>query len=140
MATRLEILQGALAQLATITLANDFSSDIGLNTVYWDVYDQDYNGPATVTIRDAEEDTDKVNQYRQTLHLEVEAIRYSTQANKLADGLALLADLKQVLITDSWAGPGVIVRPTGNSKDIEGKGKQAIRVTLMIDVEYREDA
>lgn len=129
-----------MAQLATITTANGFSSDIGTNVIYWDVYDQDYNGPAMVTIRDAEEDTDKINQYRQTLHLEVEAIRYSTQANKLQDGLALLADLKTVLVTESWAGPGVIVRPTANSKEIEGKGKQAIRVALMLDIEYREDA
>jgi hypothetical protein len=39
-----------------------------------------------------------------------------------------------------WTNYANIVRPVSNSKEIEGKGKQAVCVTLNIDIEYREDA
>lgn len=139
MTTRLNLINGALAQLAKIKVANGFNTDIGNLATYWDVYDQDYKGPPTVTLRDADEEIDKVNEYRRVLHLEIEAISYSTEANKLVDSLNLLDDVTKALVREYWAEPGTIIRPTGNTKEIEGKGKQCVRVVLMVDAEYRGD-
>jgi hypothetical protein len=138
---RQNILSDLLTQLATITTDNGYSTDIGDNASYWDVYPDDYSGPASVTVCDRDEDSEKVNRYyNQTLHVEITAIAYTTGANKLADSCNLLADLMKATVQTRWTNYANIVRPVSNSKEIEGKGKQAVCVTLNIDIEYREDA
>lgn len=135
------ILEDLLTQLETITIANGYSTDIGLNADYWSVYEDSYNGPPTVTFCDREEDTEKVNKfYSQILHVEITAISYSSATNKLADSCNLLADLKKAIILSQWSNYVLIVRPVSNSKNIEGKGKQTIQIVFNIDIEYREIA
>jgi len=137
---RQNILSDLLTQLETITTDNGYSTDIGANASYWDVYPDDYAGPPTVTFCDRDEDSEKVNRYyNQTLHVEITAIAYTTGANKLADSCNLLADLLRATVQTRWTNYANIVRPVSNSKEIEGKGKQAIKVILNIDIEYRED-
>lgn len=138
---RQTILTELLTQLGTIQIANNYSTDIGLKADYWAVYEDDYNGPPSVSFYDREEDTEKVNNlYNQVLHVEITAISYSSAANKLADSCNLLADLRQALILSRWSENALIVRPVSNSKNIEGKGKQTIQVVFNIDIEYREIA
>jgi hypothetical protein len=133
------ILEDLLTQLETITVLNGYNTDIGLNADYWSVYDDQYNGPSTVTFCDREEDTEKVNKlYNQVLHIEITAIAYSSAANKLTDGCNLLDDLKKAIILSRWSDYALIVRPVSNTKAIEGKGKQAVQVAFNVDVEYRE--
>lgn len=133
------ILEDLLAQLGTITVANGYNTDIGLNADYWSIYPDEYNGPNTVTFLDREEDTEKVNKfYNQVLHVEITAIAYSSAANKLPDGCNLLDDLKKAIILNRWSDHTLIVRPVSNAKAIEGKGKQTIQVVLNVDIEYRE--
>jgi hypothetical protein len=135
------ILEAVMTQLATITVANGFLTDIGENVTYYDPYLAEYKGPAKVTIRDADDESEKVNQNHQILlQLEVEAIAYTTEATKLADSCNLIKDLVQCLVCDrNWLPDGVIaVRRRGRNKLIEGGSKQVIAITLNIEIEYRE--
>lgn len=135
------ILEAVLTQLETITIANGFNSNAGQNVTYFDPYSAEYKGPAKVTVRDSDDDSEKVNTYHHVLlQLEIEAIAYTTESTKLADSCKLVEDLVDCLVRDrAWHPAGVIaVRRKGRNKQIEGGAKQAIAVTLNIEVEYRE--
>ena len=137
--SRATILEDLLTQLQTITVDNGYNTNIGDKASYWEVYPDDYNGPPTVTFFDRDEDYEKVNQfYHQVIHVEIQAIAYTTAATKLVDSCDLLADLTKALVNTRWSSDLLYVRPVSNSKEIEGKGKQAIAVTLNLDIEYRE--
>ena len=139
--SRVTILEDLLTKLQTITVANGFNTEIGAKASYWEVYPDDYNGPPTVTFFDRDADYEKVNSYyEQTLHLEIQAIAYTTAATKLVDSCNLLDDLTRAVVNSQWSSALLFVRPVSNSKEIEGKGRQAIAVMLNIDVIYREVA
>ena len=136
-----EILTAVLARLATITVANGYLTNIGNQVTYWDVWDAEYAGPPSVTIRDTEDSSEKVNLFHKILmSLDVEAIAYTTEETKLVDGCNLTSDLVKCLVRDlSWHVAGMIaVRRKRVTKAIQGSGKQAIRVTVGIEIEYKE--
>jgi len=133
--TRREILEALLTQLEAATFPGTTAPKI----TYWDVFEQDYKGPPTVTVRDEEETTEKVDMvYQNTLSLEIEAIAYTTPANKLADVSDWLEALKTAVVREHWAPAPAFVRPTGSSKAIGEGGKIAFKVSLTVDILYRD--
>lgn len=137
--TRLTLLQALQTQLGTITTANGYTSNIGQAVTYWDAYEVDYSGPAAVTFRDVETQYQRINnKYQNKLNVEIEAIAFTRQADKLTLSVGLLEDIKAAICVKPW-GTGVIaVRPVLDSKQIEAKGKQAVSVVLTVEIEYRE--
>jgi hypothetical protein len=133
--TRREILEALLAQLEAATFPGETAPKI----TYWDTFDQDYKGPPTVTVRDEEETTEKIDYiYQNTLTVEVEAIAYTTPANKLGDASDWLEAIKTAVVREAWAPTPVFVRPTGTTKAIGEGGKIAFRVTLNAEIVYRD--
>jgi len=135
---RLAILQSLETQLKTITLANGYHTAIGDHCTYWDTYEQDYNGPPSITFRDMETNYEWANT-RQTnqLMVEIEAIAWAKQSTKLELGCHLLEDIYQAVINQPWH-PGLqAIRPLSDSKDIDAKGKQAVIVTLTLEIWFR---
>lgn len=139
--SRRQILTDLLTQLGTITPANGYQTAIGANAKYWECYPDDYAGPPTVTFFDREEDTEKNNTlYNQVLNIEIQAIAYTSAANKLTDSCNLIDDLYKALVQTRWTEAAIIVRPKSNEKTIEGKGKQAIAVSYFLEIEYRQSS
>ena len=138
MKKRRQILTQLLDQLKTITPTNGFTTAIGNKASYWEVYPEDYAGPATVTFYETSQETDFANAYNHVLSIDIVAIAYTNTANRLTDSSNLLDDLYRAVIEENWCDPGVIVRPVATEKEIEGKGKQAIKMTLTIEVEFRD--
>lgn len=137
--TRLAILQALQTQLATIKTANGYTSNIGNAVTYWDSYEIDYNGPAAVTFRDVETQYQRVNQkYVNKLNVEIEAIAYTRQADKLTLSVGLLEDIKTAIAVKPWGTDIIAVRPMLDTKEIQAKGKQSVCVTLTVEIEYRE--
>ena len=135
------ILEAILARLQTITIENGYHTDVGLKASYFDPYQAEYGGDPKVTFRDTDDDSEKENLYHAIkLQIEVEAIAFTSESTKLADSCNLVDDLVRCLVRDrAWHPAGVIaVRRKGRNKVIGGGGKQAIAVTLNIEVEYRE--
>lgn len=139
MKKRRQILQNLLAQLTTITPTNGYTTAIGNKASYWEVYPEDYAGPATVTFYETSQETDFANAYNHVLTIDITAIAYTNAANRLTDSSNLLDDLYRAVIEENWwNGAALIVRPVATEKEIEGKGKQAIKITLTIEVEFRD--
>lgn len=138
MKKRRQILTQLLNQLKTITPTNLYNTAIGNKASYWEVYPEDYNGPPTCTFYETSQETDFANAYNHVLTIDITAIAYTNAANRLADSSNLLDDLYRAVIEEIWCDPGVIVRPVATEKEIEGKGKQAIKMTLTIEVEFRD--
>lgn len=138
--SRRQILTDLLTQLQTITPSNGYHTNIGDNAKYWEVYPDDYNGPPTITYFDRQETSEKNNQfYNQILTIELQAIAYTTAATKLDNTEDLLEDLHKALIQSRWTNAAIIVRPVENEKEIEGKGRQAIAINYLLEIEYRLD-
>lgn len=141
--SRLQILQAFQTQLATITQANGYLTNIGQNIVYWLTYEQDYNGAFTLTFKDVEAQYEKVNNYyKELLTVEVQAIGYVQENTKLTDSCNILADLKQALIYTDWRIDNnnvIAIRPKLDRKRLETKGKQAYLVGFTVEIEYREE-
>ena len=137
--TRLALLQALQAQLATITTANGYTSNIGQVATYWDAYEDDYNGPPSVTFRDVETQYQRINRnYVNKLNVEIEAIAFTRQADKLTLSVGLLEDIKKAIAVEPWGENIIAVRPVLDSKEIQAKGKQAVSVVLTVEIEYRE--
>jgi hypothetical protein len=136
--SRLTILQSLETQLKTITPANGYNTAIGENCIYWDTYEQDYNGPASVTFRDVDTNYEWANtRHTNQLMVEIEAIAWAKQTTKLELGCHLLDDIYQAVIIQPWH-PGLqAIRPLSDNKNIDAKGKQAVIVTLTIEIWYR---
>ena len=136
--TRLAILQSLETQLKTITPANGYNTAIGDHCLYWDAYEQDYNGPPSITFRDVDTNYEWANT-RQTndLMVEIEAIALAIQTTKLELGCHLLEDIYQAVVVEPWH-PGLqAIRPMSDTKNIDAKGKQAVIVTLTVEIWYR---
>lgn len=139
--SRLPLLQALQTQLETIKTTNGYTSNIGNAVTYWDSYEVDYNGPDAVTFRDVETQYQRVNQkYVNKLNVEIEAIAYTKQADKLTLSVGLLEDIKTAIAVKPWGQNIIAVRPMLDSKQIEGKGKQCISVVLTVEIEYRESS
>lgn len=139
--SRRQILTDLLAQLQTITPANGYHTNIGAKAEYWTVYPDDYSGPPTVTFYDRQETSEKNNFfYNQILEIEIQAISYTTPANKLTDSENLHEDLTKALVQTRWTNAAIIVRPKETEKAIDGKGRQAISLTYVLEIEYRINA
>ena len=139
--SRLTLLQALQTQLQTITIANGYTSNIGQVVTYWDAYEVDYNGPAAVTFRDLETQYQRINQnYVNKLSVEIEAITFTKQADKLTLSVGLLEDIKTAIAVRPWGENIIAVRPLLDSKEIQAKGKQAVCVTLTVEIEYRESS
>lgn len=136
--TRLEILQALQTQLQTITTANGYHTNLGQNVEYFTTYELDYDGPAAVTFRDVDTEYQRINtRYSHFLTCEIEALAWTTPANKLTDSCHILEDLNTAIVLSPWH-PGVIaVRPRTDSKQIEARGKQCISFQLDVEIEYR---
>lgn len=135
---RQTILSDLLTQLQTITPANGYHTAIGDHATYWEVYPDDYNGPASIAFFDRQESIQKSNTfYNHVLTIEIQAIAYTTAANKLVDSSNLLDDIYSAVFLRRWTEEAIIVRPTENEKEIEGKGRQAIAVSFFVEIEYR---
>lgn len=133
--TRQAILEAMLSQLETVNFP------VGAKITYWDVFEQDYNGAATITVRDEEEEMSKSNQfYNNVLGVEVESVAYTTSANKLTDSCAMLEALKTALLLEDWLPVPAYVRPLSNTKAIAEGGKIGISVVLNLEIEYRQIA
>jgi len=139
MISRLTLLQALQTQLGTIKTANGYTSNIGNAVTYWDAYEVDYNGPAAVTFRDLETQYQRINQnYVNKLSVEIEAIAFTKQADKLTLSVGLLEDIKTAIAVEPWGQNIIAVRPLLDGKEIQAKGKQSVCVTLTIEIEYRE--
>jgi hypothetical protein len=135
------ILTAVLARLATIKTTNGYLTNAGERVTYYDPYVAEYEGEPEITIRDIEDTSERVNLYHKILiNLEVEAIAFTTEETKLADGCNLLSDLVKCLVSDiSWYVGGMIaVRRKGRNTVVQGGSKQVIRVRLNLEIEYRE--
>jgi hypothetical protein len=136
---RLAILQSLQTQLGTITTANGYSTDIGQNVEYWDVYPDDYNGPPAIAFRDTDTEYERKNQnYQQKVNVELSAFSWTTKENKLVDSCNLLEDLYQAVVVEPWDSNVIAVRAMRDSKLIAAKGKQGILVELTVEIEYRQ--
>lgn len=137
--SRLTLLQSLETQLKTIKKDNGYTSDIGNVVTYWDSYEVDYNGPAAVTFRDAETQYLRLNRrYVNKLSVEIEAIAFTKQADKLTLSVGLLEDIKTAIGVKPWGGNIIAVRPVMDSKQIQAKGRQAVSVVIIFEIEYRE--
>lgn len=136
---RAEILESIEQRLKTITTANGYATNIGLDCRYWDDLNIEY-GKDGVVFRDTEETiNDRNAKADQFLTVELEAIKFTTPATKLQDGCAVLEDLKNCVRFDpTWSGAALSTRPLSNTKDIETSGKIAISVTLTCEVYYQQ--
>jgi len=136
---RLTILQALETQLKTITTANGYNTAIGQHCLYWDSYEQDYNGPPSITFRDIDTNYEWANTGQTNqLMVEIEAIAWATQSTKLELGCHLLEDIYQAVVVEPWH-PGLqAIRPQSDSKNIDAKGKQAVIVTLTVEIWYRD--
>jgi hypothetical protein len=136
--SRLALLQSLESQLATITTANGYSTDIGLSVGYWDTYPDDYNGPDSVSFKDLETQYERVNQrYQNKLTIEVSAFAWTTKTDKITQSCQMLEDIYQCLVVEPWDNSVIAVRPMIDSKEIQARGKQAILVEMMLEIEYR---
>ena len=136
---RLALLQALQTQLTTITIANGYTSDIGANVTYWDAYEDNYNGPPSVTFQDLETQYQRINErYVNKLNVEIQAIAYTKQADKLTLSVGLLEDIKTAIAVKPWGENIIAVRPLLDSKQIQAKGKQIVCVSLTVEIEYRE--
>lgn len=136
---RLELLQALDAQLKTISSDNGYATNVGQRVTYWDTYEHDYNGPPAITFRDQETQYERVNQkYVNFFTVEIEAIAYTTQADKLATSVNLLEDIKRAIIDSHWHNKIIAVRPVADSKEIVASGRQVISVVLSVTIEYRD--
>jgi hypothetical protein len=136
------ILEAILAQLGTIAIANGYHTDVGLRASYSDPYQAEYKGDPKVTFRDLSATSERVNRgYEMLLTVEVEAIFFTTTATRLADGCNILDDLVKCLIHDeSWYPEGMImIARKEHEKDFEGGGKQAGKLTFVVEIKYQED-
>jgi hypothetical protein len=136
--TRLTILQALETQLKTITPANGYKTAIGNHCTYWDTYELDYNGPASITFRDVDTNYEWANTRQTNMVLvEIEAIAWAKQTTKLALGCQVLEDIYRAAVTENWSPELTAVRVQSDSKDIDAKGKQAVIVTLTVEIWYR---
>lgn len=138
MSPRLAILQALETQLKTITPGNGYATAIGDHCTYWDTYEHDYNGPPAITFRDPDTNYEWANtRQSQQLIVEIEAIAFTTKSSKLELGCQLLDDIYQAIVVQPWH-PGLLaIRPQSDSKQIDAKGKQAVCVTLTVEITYR---
>lgn len=135
------ILEAVLQQLKTIQVVNGYHTDVGLLATYFDPYVAEYKGPPKVTFRDSDDNSEKVNLYHNILlQFEVEAIAFTTEATRLVDSCNLVDDLVKCLVHNrAWRSACIIaVRRKGRTKLIQGGGKQAIEITLQVEIEYRD--
>lgn len=136
---RLTLLQSLETQLKTITPANGYNTAIGELVTYWDTYEHDYKGAASVTFRDVNTDYEWANT-RQTnrLTVELEAIAFSTKSSKLQLSCHLMDDIYQAVCVVPWWENVIAVRPLSDNKEMDAGGKQAVCVTLTVEIEYRD--
>jgi uncharacterized membrane protein len=135
-ATRIEILTQLEEQLATITAANGYLTDLGDRVFYWHDLPFEYGEEGAISFRDLEEETTLNNKfYENSLLIEVEAIAFSSEP--MVDGCNLLDDLLKATVRSRWLDDVISIRTTGNSKDIETKGQTCLRVVVNLSINYR---
>jgi hypothetical protein len=144
MNNQLAILQAVSNQLQSITVANGYLTDLGLMTVnYWQDLDFEYKANA-LEIRDLEEEIYHDNlAINYNLPVKISAIHViNGDDDPLIIGCNLLADMKKAFSNPSFGESlkGIHLRTllSSSGKNIETKGKKAIKVCLLISIKYKE--
>jgi hypothetical protein len=136
---RAEILQAIQAQLATLTIANGYSTDVGLNVRYWQDLPIEYDGPSVITFFDSKDDpaAEVGSLHEHRLEIRIDAIAY-IKADAIVESCNLLADIVALIGKNRRWTKAVINTYLGeNLKEIELKSKLAVRVTQELEIQYR---
>jgi len=136
--SRLALLQSLQTQLATIKTTNGYATNIGAQVGYWDTYPDDYNGPDCVSFKDIETQYERINQrYQNKVAIEITAFAWTNKTDKLTQSCQMLEDIYQAVVVEPWDNSVIAVRPLTDGKDIQARGKQAILVEMIVEIEYR---
>jgi hypothetical protein len=138
MTHRAEILQAIQTQLATLTITNGYSTDVGLNVRYWQDLPVEYDGSPIITFFDTKDDPNEVGSlHEHRLEIRIDAIAY-IKADAIVESCNLLADIVALIGKNRRWTKAVINTYLGeNLKEIELKSKLAVRVTQELEIQYR---
>lgn len=140
---RAQILDAIEERLKSITRANGYSSDIGMDCEYWRDFPLEYNGDTACGFFDEDEDAEQVNvMTSHRLIVEIHAIAFIRE-NAKHESSELIGDIiRAVGVDTTWDGLAVSTKLGGgdrgsNEKEIETIGRRACRVTQIIEIHYR---
>ena len=136
MSKRIDIMSAVADRSSQITIANGYSTDIGLNTFYWHDLPLEYGYPA-LAYRDVAEDYVVMNRLRENiLHLELEGLLFSD--NPGVDGNKIIGDIIQALGVDpTWSGLCFNTQLVKSETTVETDGQTAVRAVVYVDLFYR---
>jgi hypothetical protein len=135
---RAEILQAIQTQLATLTITNGYSTDVGLHVLYWQDLPVEYDGPPVVTFFDTKGDINEIgSQHEHQLDVRIDAIAY-IKSDPITESCNLLADIIALVGKNRrWTKNVVNTYLIENLKEIELKSKPAVRITVELRIDYR---
>jgi hypothetical protein len=141
MLKRAELLKKIMAELATITKANNFATDLGLKVYYSQEFPVEYDGPPVLSLYDTEEHTNEVgSRHDKKLECRVDAIVF-VESDPITEGCDALADIIQLLGRDrQWGKLAVNTYLGDNLKEVDLSGSRAVRITQEFVVQYRVEA
>lgn len=123
-------------RMAQIAIANNYLTEIGLNTFYWRDLPLEY-GQAGLVYRDVEEEHQRIGRtHDNVLHVEVEGLIFTD--NPGVGGNRMLSDIIRAIgIDPTWGGLAYDTRLNKNSTAVETDGQSAVRVLVEFDILYR---
>ncbi|MCG9891098.1 MAG: hypothetical protein MH252_08485 [Thermosynechococcaceae cyanobacterium MS004] len=135
---REEILRAVKARLESMTTANGYGVDLGLNVHYFQDFPEVYDGPPALAFFDEEEENAEVGyQQERRLKMRVDAVAY-IQSDAIAESCGLLSDVIRAIGVDrQWGGHALNTTLGTNEKHIEAMGRRACRVTQEFEIVYR---
>jgi hypothetical protein len=134
----LEILQAIGARLELITVDNGYYTDLGSSVVYFRDIDAEYGMEPVLTFRDADNVlfASENNYHEANLPIEIEAIAFGENVMDL--GVQMFADIiKAVGLDTTWGGLALKTDLVSSYKNVETKGRRAVRVDASILITYR---
>jgi hypothetical protein len=138
MTHRAEILQAIQTQLATLTITNGYSTDVGLNVRYWQDLPVEYDGPPVITFFDEKDFPNEIgSQHEHRLEVRIDAIAFF-KTDSINESCNLLADIVTLIGKNRKWTPACVTTHLGeNLKEIQVQGKPAVRITQEFDIVYR---
>lgn len=134
---RLAILQAVKTKLEAVSQANGYNFDYS-KIVYWQDLPFEYGESGAINFKDPYEAMTRQNLvYQNVLNLKVCAIKFSDDSI-LVDSEYILEDLITATKDETWGGLSISTFLINNDKVIETAGKTAIKVTLTLQITYRE--
>jgi hypothetical protein len=135
MPKRKEILEDIANLLATIKPVNLYQTNIGDNVVYWQDTDVEFS-TNLVEYRDPYEEVKSVNlPLEKTLTVLISVIQVTESVFTV--GCQILEDLEKAFAEFTVKEGKLFIK--SNEKTVETKGKKSIKVTVKLEIMYREE-